>query len=282
VAHFAMNRREFAPGRIKLGVNPRGPVDRSVPVLRIDGTDGSLRAVLFGYACHNTTLTQTDYMVSPDYAGYAQAFVQQQHPGAQAMFAAGLGGDANPYPKDTIPVARQHGATLGAEVCRVLGTKLQPVRGPLRCAFDAAVLPVQPTPRSELERMLAKGNVREKETASKMLAELDRGGPTMKSYRSPVAVWQFGSDLTFVALSNEVVVDYVALIEKAIGPLQLWLSAYSHEVAGYIPSARVLAEGGYEARGLYSANALFTPEAETALVAKVRELSTKVGRRAPE
>jgi neutral ceramidase len=282
VAHFAMNRREFTTRGVRLGVNPRGPVDRSVPVLRIDGADGRARVVLFGYACHNTTLTQNDYMLSSDYAGAAQRFIETQVPGAQAMFVLGLAGDANPYPLGTVEIARQHGATLGTEVCRVLETKLQPVRGPLTCVFDRAALPVRPTPRDELERMLAKGNVREKETAKKMLAEIDRGEPMMKTYPAPLSVWQFGQDLTFVALSGEVVVDFVPLIEKAIGPLQLWVSAYSHDVSGYIPSARLLTEGGYETRGLYSANALFTAEAETVLVAKVRELAGKAGRAVPK
>src|SRR5437667_4366575 len=45
VAHFAMNRPEFTPRGVILGVNPRGPVDRSVPVLRVDSADGKLRAV---------------------------------------------------------------------------------------------------------------------------------------------------------------------------------------------------------------------------------------------
>src|SRR5262249_27963012 len=44
VIHFAMNRREFTPDRIILGVNPRGLADRSLPVLRITGADGTLRA----------------------------------------------------------------------------------------------------------------------------------------------------------------------------------------------------------------------------------------------
>ena len=66
-----------------------------------------------------------------------------------------------------------------------------------------------------------------------------------------------GSDLTLIGLSGEVVVDYVSMIEKALGPNQLWIAAYCNDVYGYLPSARVIAEGGYETRGLYSGGAGF-------------------------
>ncbi len=112
-----------------------------------------------------------------------------------------------------------------------------------------------------------------------MLAAVERREPQPTSYPAPVAVWQFGDDLTFVGLSGEVVVDFVPLIEKAIGPLPVWISAYCNAVFGYIPSARVVAEGGYEARGIYTINGLFTAEAESVLVDKVRELSVRAGRK---
>ena len=71
-AHFAVNRREPSPEGIRIGVNPDGPVDPAVPVLRVRTSDGKLKAVLFGYACHNTTLTGEFYGISGDYAGFAQ------------------------------------------------------------------------------------------------------------------------------------------------------------------------------------------------------------------
>src|SRR5437660_7085030 len=135
VAHFAMNRREFTPRGVILGVNPRGLVDRSVPVLRVDSADGKLRAVLFDYACHNTTLTQTNFSLCGDYAGFAQAYIQERFPGAQAMFMIGCGGDANPYPRGTMENARELGATLGREVGRILDAPLKPVSGPLNCVL---------------------------------------------------------------------------------------------------------------------------------------------------
>src|SRR5581483_8889156 len=109
--------------------------DRSVPVLRVDSPDGDPAAVLFGAAVHNTTLGPDNLKISGDYAGFAQAYVQGKLPKARAMFLLGCAGDANPYPRGTMELARKHGQALGEEVCRVLGGKLRPVRGPLRIAF---------------------------------------------------------------------------------------------------------------------------------------------------
>jgi len=279
VANLVMNRREFTPRGVILGVNPRGPADRCVPVLRVSDPEGKLRAVLFGCACHGTTLTQNNYLVCGDYAGFAQVLVQERLPGVQAMFMIGCGGDANPYPRGTLDLAREHGAALGAEVCRVLEGKLQPVRGPLRTEFDRAELPFQQFSREELEKLASKGPGHQQGVARQLLALLEKGEKPPAHYPAPVAVWQFGQDLTLVGLSGEVVVDYAILLERALGPLRLWVSAYCNEVFGYLPSARVLEEGGYETRGVYyGPPGLFSPAAQDAAVRKVRELAEKAGR----
>jgi hypothetical protein len=282
VAPFVMNRREWTPGGVVLGVNPRGPADRSVPVLRIDAPEGKLRGVVFSAAVHGTTLTERNYELCGDYAGFAQAWVRDKHPGVEALFLIGCAGDANPYPRGTMELAREHGATLGKEVCRVLEGKLRPVRGPLEVAFGEAALQLQAPPaRAELEKQAAKGGIAAW-NAKRMLAILDRGEKLPERYDCPVAVWQFGADLTLVGLSGEVVVDYVGLLEKALGPNSLWVAAYCNDVFGYLPSARVLAEGGYETRGLYSGGVgLFDAKAQDALVAKVHELAKKAGRVVP-
>ena len=62
LAGFAVNRRHRAP-RLS------GPVDQDVPVLSVQ-LRWRLRAVLFGYACHNTSLS--DYLINGDWAGFAQ------------------------------------------------------------------------------------------------------------------------------------------------------------------------------------------------------------------
>jgi len=281
VINFVMNRREFTERGIRLGFNPRGYVDRSVPVLRVDSANGKLRALVFGCACHNTTLTGKHYQLSGDYAGFAQQYVEEQHPGVQAMFVIGCGGSANPYPRGTVGAATQHGRSLGAEVCRVAAEKLLPVGGPLRAELDYADLPLKPVPpRNQLEQMI-KGPSYLAFNARQMLEALDRGEPLASRYSAPFAVWQFGNDLTLVALPGEVVNGYVPLLEKVLGPRKLWIAGYSNDCFGYLPTARVLAEGGYETRCLYTEPGFFSPEVESAVLAKVRQMAENVGRPLP-
>jgi neutral ceramidase len=278
VANFVMNRREFTTNGVILGVNPRGYVDRTLPILRIDSPNGQLRAVLFGYACHGTTLPSDSLIVSGDYPGYAREEIKKKYPGATALFVAGLGGSANPYPRTGLEFAKQHGSELSTEVCRVLESKLRPVNGPLVCAQEIAELPLQVHSKEELAE-IAKTNRSRRTEAQEMIEMLDRGETLPRVHKAPVSVWQFGPDLTFVALSGEVVGEYVPLIEEAIGPMNLWLAAYCNAVSGYIPTRETLRKGGYETRGLYEGLGWYAPDAEKLLVDKVKALSAKAGRK---
>ena len=283
VVHFVMNRREFTVDRgVILGVNPRGLADRSVPVLRIDAPDGKRRAIVFGAASHNTTLGPRDYEISGDYAGHAQRLIEAEWPEAQAMFVLGCAGDANPYPRGSHEIAAAHGKELATEVIRVAKdqAKLATVRGELRVAWADASLPLAAPPaREELEKQAAGKSGTGPWIAQQMLARLDKGEKLPSQYDCPLAVWQLGGDLTLVALSGEVVSDYVGLLEDALGQGRLWIAAYCHDVYGYLPSARVLKQGGYETRGLYSGGiGTFTAEAEGVLIRAVTELAANAGR----
>ena len=280
VAGFVMNRREATPRGVILGVNPRGPVDRSVPVLRIESTVGELMAVLFQAAAHNTTLTGRHYDLCGDYAGFAQAHVERNLPGVQAMFMLGCAGDANPYPRGTLDAARQNGRELGDEVLRLLGGKLKPVEGPLRTAYSRTKLPLQPLlTEKQIQEMLNKSGGWRRWVAGKMLEQRANGEAGATHYPTPFSVWQFGDDLTLVGMSGEVVVDYVYRLEKELGPLNLWVAAYCNDVYGYLPSARILEEGGYETRGLYSGGiGFFAPEAEDVVANQIKALAEQAGR----
>jgi hypothetical protein len=102
-------------------------------------------------------------------------------------------------------------------------------------------------------------------------------------------VAQFGDDLTMVGLAGEVVVDYSLRLKAELGGAAsagatpaVWVAGYCNEVFGYVPSQRVLQEGGYEARDsiLYYDITVtpFTPSVEKLIVDKVHELVHQVRR----
>lgn len=281
VASFAINRREFTSGGVCIGLNPRGYVDRSVPVMRVDKPDGCLRGVVFGYACHNTTLTRGNMMISADYAGFAQRWVEAASPGACAMFVQGCGASANPYPRHTYELAQRHGETLGAEVCRVLAGDFQPVRGPLHVEFDRVAMPLEPRPTAERLEALRGSGENERHLADQMQQMIDQGHPWESHYRVPIAVWQFGEDLTMVWLPSEVVGEYVPMLEKALGPLGLWISGYCNDDFGYVRTAQIHEEGGYEGCDFITGVGFMARSTEEAVLRETCRLAEQAGRALP-
>lgn len=277
-AGFAMNRRSKMERGFRISPNPDGPVDHDVPVLRIDSPDGNLQAVVFGYACHNTTLSF--YQFCGDYSGFAQLYLEEAHPGVTTLFMAGCGGDQNPYPRGTLVLAQQHGRALANGVEAALIPRARPVRGPIRSALDTVTLDfADPPSRKQLEQQAKSKDKYERRHAEVLLEELEQTGKIRTTYPYLVQVIQFGGDLTMVALAGEVVVDYSLRLKAELTRGPVWVAAYCNDVFGYVPSVRVLQEGGYEGGGAMRYTDLpgpFAPSIEKRIVDKVHQLVSKV------
>ena len=189
-AGFAMNRRLRVGQEIRNSPNPDGPVDHDVPVLRVVGSDGNLKAVLFGYACHNTVTGF--YTINGDYAGYAQAYLEQAHPGAVALFLMGAGGDQNPYPRHvSLEQSEQHGRTLANAVEAAMQITIQrSLDGPLRSALGDVALAYANISRADLERRAHSQDNDDVKRANVLLKALD-ADTLEKTYPCPVQVVRF-------------------------------------------------------------------------------------------
>ncbi len=279
-AGFAVNRRQVTPQGIRIGVNPAGPVDHSVPVLRVRGADSRLRAVLFGYACHNTTLGGDFYEVDGDYAGAAQRVLEQAHPGATALFLMLCGGDQNPNPRGRVEHVEQYGRQLADAVTRTLHGPLAPVRPPIRAAHQLVALEFAPHTRETFEVEARDGNVFRQRRARLMLEAYARGRP-VRHLPYPVQALSLGGDFTLLALGGEVVVDYARRAAHEFPRPGLVVAGYCNDVACYIPSRRVLEEGGYEAVDsmiYYGQPGPFAPDVEELVFAAVREVLDRLDR----
>ena len=279
-AHFGINRRQKTAKGYNIGLNPAGPVDPDVPVLRVESEPGGLRGVVFGYACHNTTLGGDIYQFHGDYAGFAEERLEKEHPDAVALFVEGCAGDTNPNPRGKVEQARQYGETLAGAVDKTMSAPLKPVRGPLKTAFEVFPIPFgTPPSRQALEAELKNKDPYFQWHAKEMLKRLDRDGRLPADYPYPLQVWQFGPDVTLIAMAGEVVVDYDLRLKKELGGDNVWVAGYSNDVFAYIPSRRVLEEGGYEGGGamIYCVQpGPFAPEVEETIIRKAHELVERV------
>jgi putative membrane-bound dehydrogenase-like protein len=271
----------WSVGEVKFAKNRRsqgGPVDHTLSVLRATDASGKLRAVIANYACHCTTLGGGFNEFHGDWAGYAQEFLERNHPGTVGLISIGCGADANPNPRGEIAHAQQHAEELAAEVKRLLDRTFTPLNEPLECRTKEIALPFQKHFTREQWQERAKRDGIVGFHAKKNLARLERGEalPTTLPYR--VSTWNFGDDLAMVFLPGEVVVDYALRLKKDFDASRLWITAYANDVPCYIPSKRILQEGGYEAEDslwYYDRPARLAPETEDLIIKTVHELLPK-------
>ena len=280
-AGFAMNRRQKTGQGYRNGPNPDRPVDHAVPVFRVEDPAGGLRAMLFGYACHSTTLSF--YQFCGDYPGFAQEYLEEAHPGATALFMAGCGADQNPYPRHgekALASCRQHGRALANAVEAALQAPPRRISGLLKTTLAEITLDfAEPPTRAELEQQQRSQNKYERQHAECLLGELEQEGEITSTYPYLVQVVQFGEDLTMVALAGEVVVDFSLRLKRELQGPPVWVAGYSNDVFGYVPSLRVLREGGYEGGGAMRYTPLpgpFAPSVEERIVTTVHRLVDRV------
>lgn len=247
-ATFAVNRRNNAeaevPALLAEGKSLAGPVDHDVPVLTVTRPDGRIEAILFGYACHPTTLSFLTWC--GDYPGFAQLELEASHPGATAMFVNTCGGDQNPLPRRSVELCQRYGHELATAVDEVLERPLEPVSPGLRTAFAYVELPyLQVATRDELFAARQGDNAIRARWAARMLEKLERGETFPTSYPYPIHAWRLGREMLVIGMGAETVVDYALRFKREFGP-GTWVCGYADDMIAYIPSRRVWQEGGYE------------------------------------
>ncbi|MBL4886464.1 MAG: neutral/alkaline non-lysosomal ceramidase N-terminal domain-containing protein [Planctomycetaceae bacterium] len=277
-AGFAMNRRTPTEKGVRNHPYPEGPVDHQVPVLKVTTVKKKLKAVLFGYACHNTTMSF--YKISGDYAGFAQKYIEELHPGTLALFMMGCGGDQNPYPRRKEGQAAQHGRALANGVETALQAYDKPVTGKLGVELEYPEIEfATPPTKIEVQALIDSSNKYDHVRGTALMKELETSGKIRTTYPYTVQVARIGN-ITLVALAGEVVIDYSLRLKKELQGDFIWIAGYSNDVFGYVPSARVIHEGGYEAGGAMRYTRLpgpFSPSIEKKIISTVIALDKKLG-----
>lgn len=245
ITRFGVNRRENKPysdvPKLIAAQALKGPIDHDVPVLAVyKGLE--LKSVVFGYACHSTTLGIQKF--SGDYSGFTQIALEKSHPGTLALFSAGCGADINPLPRRVVHLAERYGLMLAAAVEETLLQKMQPLEPKLTTRTKTIPLEYGALPEPAALAAAAKNQTNYRGRWAARMLKLQADDDVPKTYPYPIQCWRVG-DLLWLTMGGEVVVDFSLNFKKQYGP-RTWVTSYCNDVMAYIPTFRVLQEGGYE------------------------------------
>ena len=249
--------------------NPNGPEDPALTVVRFDRPDGRPKTLFVHYTCH-PVITQ-EYLVSGEFCGVAMDQVEAAL-GVNALYLQGCCGDINPDVAGERRTARGTNTDVerlgGAFADAILAALGQPgeqlAARPLHIERVEVDLPFGDLPDTDaLSAMVATPGV-EGEWAQALLAHPEWLTPSIPLQLQRVDI---ADGLSLLAMDGEVVVDYGLRIREQSGGTVLPMG-YANGMTGYIPTARIIAEGGYEAGGAipyFFLPAPFTPAVEDVL-----------------
>lgn len=271
ITRFQVNRRNNKERELTPTTALNGPNDYAVPVIKIEGLDQKLMAVVFGYACHPTVLSGNRFC--GDYPGFAQIELEKMYPGATAMFFQGGGADQNPLPRRAVSLALQYGKQLAIAVEQVLSEKMVQQPAKLETYYREIALPIeQPVSLDEMREMAVGDNYKAR-WAKGMLDDYQQNGSFIRSYPYPIAYWKIGKQSLF-ALGGELVVDYPLKLKELFGQ-DIFVMGYANDVMSYIPSETILEEGGYEgsdAHYVYGLPAKWSKQVEALIIENCKRL----------
>ena len=283
VVRFQVNRRNNDASELTVQTQLNGPNDYAVPVLEVRKTDGDLFATAFGYACHPTVLDS--YQWSGDYPGFSQLSLEEKYPDVTALFFQGCGADQNPLPRRSLSLAEQYGQELAIAVERVIEDESDPIQSDLITGYSEVELYFSSPPSKQTLERISKDTtvVYYQKWAKQMLGKIKESEPLPTSYPYPVQIWKLGNQ-TIIALGGEVVIDYAIELKRIFGE-DIFVMSYCNDVMGYIPSLRVLREGGYEGAGsqiVYDLPGTWQADIEVRIINEVIKLAQEMGLKIPK
>ncbi len=262
---FAManiNRRGRDPeGRIRLGLNPYGPVDREIGLLRIEATDGALVALVVNYAMHGTALGGANTLISGDAPGVVAAYLEGKLK-APVLYINGAAGNIAPiysvYPDIRSAHLTEFNVLLGDRVLEAVSRLPKAAAAPKFAEQERVI---------ETPRKAGLGWTRELSAYSKESA----GGPLV---RLPLRFLRIDAQTVLWAAPLEMFCELALEVRDRSPFRQTFFFGYTNGWMGYLPTAAAFAEGGYE-----PSVSAFTPRAEREVVeaalAGIQKLASK-------
>ena len=232
-----INRRAIdVNGNASLGLNPDGPVDRRIGLLRIDKADGTPLALIANYPIHGTVLGGESTVISGDAPGIVSAYVEQKI-GAPLLFINGAAGDIAPiysvYPNPRAGHLMQFQVLLGDKILQA-NQKISSTTGQVKLTTGA--LSVETPSKDSLKWPADFSNYTRTTTTGSTIVKIP---VRFLKINEEVAIWCAPVEL-FVEIANEI-------RDRSPFPYTFYFG-YCNGSLGYLLTEQGWKEGGYETR----------------------------------
>lgn len=247
--HIGVNRRRITDGVLEFAPDETGITDDDVTVLKII-EDGTVKAVLYNYTCHPSIIDSDD--ISSDYPGRTRHEIEEAFgKDVVVFFLQGFCGDIRArtienreFRAGTWEDVDGLGFTLGESIVDLCGKPMKKLQVSISSRLLDISLPLAALPKKrKLAGILKNGTVCEKVWAEKLLLHY---GALQRSVPFTIQRITLGNVFHIVAMSGEVCVEYAKYIKQSDGKKIFIAAGYSNGVVGYIPTGRMLEQGGYE------------------------------------
>jgi neutral ceramidase len=246
VAMANINRRAMdVDGRVSIGLNPDGPVDRQFNLIRLSRPDGSLIALIANYAMHGTVMNGQNLKVSGDGPGVVTAYLEQKL-GGTVLYINGAAGNIAPiysvYPTPSAGHLSQFRVLLGDRILTAVAA-LGPGTGDVTLRHAEKIVE---TPRKE-------GMAWPEDLAPYAASD---GRPLV---RLPIRFVRI-NDTVIWSAPVEMFCEISMDVRDSSPFSHTFYFGYTNGWFGYLPTAKGFAEGGYEPR-----TSPFSPQVEADL-----------------
>jgi neutral ceramidase len=283
-SEFAISRRvPLGNGKTDFAPNPHATIDKELSVLKLTDTEGRIQGIVYCFGCHPTTLGET-YKLANDFIGFTSAELEKSYPGATALFLQACGAELKPwatvgdgsFKSCSAEDVQAMGFVLATDVKQIIEAGNFTV---VNCHFNTALydcaLPTGSDDIGFYREILERDEPDSFEHTSAtlmMAARLD--GTAKKAMPCFVAAWQLDPQTHLVAIESEVSTEYSLAIKNYFNKGNMVALGYSNGVTCYIPSRKMIGEGGYEAECNYffGLEGRFLPEIEDILIGQVARL----------
>lgn len=275
-------RRPDGKGGVEWKPYYEGEIDKDLFVLKLVDAEQNVKGILYNYGCHTTAMGSDNYSFSGDFAGRTSQWLEEAFPGATALFLQGCGGEIKPrkgavgdkFKSCTYEETVEAGIDLAKEVADLLERGVfTPVRGgQYRTVLLDPLIYTEQTPIEHYETIMNDPDMNEfyQKSAERTIRAIQNG--TIKD-RLPlyISIWELDDETRIISMEGEVSTEYALTIKKLFGGGKTLVLGYTNGVFCYIPTAKMIREGGYEAtcNFFFGLRGPFVPEIEDIIIGQI-------------